>query len=47
MDYTFSNYELSYSGSAQQVNLNLFIVGAFLVFEEKDAYFKTSLNFYP
>jgi len=46
-DYTFDCYELFYSRSEQSVNLNLFIIGACLVNDEKDAYFKISMSFYP
>jgi len=46
-DYVFDNYELYYTKSKESVNLNLFIYGAWLVNDEKDAYFKTSMSFYP
>lgn len=46
-DYTFDCYELYQKRSDQSVNLNLFIYGACLIQEDKDAYFKTSMSFYP
>ena len=46
-DYTFECYELYYKHSKSSVNLNLFIVGAWLVNDEKDQYFKANMSFYP
>ena len=46
-DYIFDWYELYYKKSTESVNLNLFIFAACLVNDEKNGYFKTSMNFYP
>ena len=46
-DYRFDWYELYYKYSKDSVNLNLFIFAAWLINEERDTYFKSSMNFYP